>query len=344
MRKTIAVLVLSGMIWGCSSGETDPTENIKTESAPSQDVVTNALLKKAQAYFKVLPEAASIDRPIAQLGKALYYETALSANNQMSCNSCHMLDKYGVDNEVTSPGHTGERGERNSPSVYNAYFHIAQFWDGRAATLQEQAKGPVLNPIEMGLKDSIEAVNKIKAIEDYAAQFEKAFPGKTAPITYDNITEAIAEFEKTLRTPSRFDDYLNGDTNALSLKEKQGMEAFINNGCITCHTGPGLGGHMYQKFGLVNAPYWEYTGSERHDEGRYTVTNKESDKQVFKVASLRNVEKTAPYFHDGSVEHLEDAVSIMAKTQLGRDLPNEDVQAITTFLKSLTGKLPEYAL
>ena len=320
------------------SDDSSPKEENKTS------VANDKLLKQAQAYFKVLPEASSFDRPIAKLGKKLYYETALSFNGEMSCNSCHMLDNFGVDNEPTSPGHEGKRGDRNSPTVYNAYFHIAQFWDGRAEDLKAQAAGPILNPIEMGVADSVKAVENIEAIQDYVGLFKEAFPNEENPISYDNITEAIAEFEKTLRTPSKFDEYLSGNTDALNPEELKGMETFINSGCITCHMGPGLGGQMYQKFGLVNGPYWEYTGSERHDEGRFEVTGKEADKQMFKVATLRNVAKTAPYFHDGSVESLEEAVKIMGKTQLGRDLTDADVKSIVTFLNTLTGEIPEYAL
>lgn len=334
--------LFTAILVGCGgSPESNPDAGSK-EKAPEQK--ENKLLKKAQAYFKVLPEAESFDRPIAQLGKKLYYETALSFSGEMSCNSCHMLDKYGVDNEPTSPGHKGERGERNSPSVYNAYFHIAQFWDGRAEDLKAQAAGPILNPVEMGVADSNVAVKNIEAIQDYIGLFEKAFPNEEQPISYSNITGAIAEFEKTLRTPSKFDDYLAGNAEALNAEELKGMETFINSGCITCHMGPGLGGQMYQKFGLVNGPYWEYTGSERQDEGRFTVTGKESDKQFFKVAALRNVAKTAPYFHDGSVESLDEAVKIMGTTQLGRDLSDEDVSSIVVFLNTLTGEIPPYAL
>lgn len=319
----------------------------KTETAQPQKETPTAeqkLLKQAQAYFKVLPEAASFDRPIARLGKKLYYETALSFNGEMSCNTCHLLDNYGVDNEPTSPGHEGKRGDRNSPTVYNAYFHFAQFWDGRAEDLKAQAAGPILNPIEMGIADSSIAAKNIEGIQEYLSLFKESFPNDPQPINYDNITEAIGEFEKTLRTPSRFDEYLAGDITALNAEELKGMETFINSGCITCHMGPGLGGQMFQKFGLVKGPYWEYTGSKKHDEGKFEVTGKDIDKQMFKVAALRNVAKTAPYFHDGSVESLEEAVKIMGTTQLGRDLSDQDVKSIVTFLHTLTGEIPSHAL
>jgi cytochrome c peroxidase len=221
-------------------------------------------------------------------------------------------------------------------------LHIAQFWDGRAADLVEQAKGPILNPIEMGLKNEKEAVNRIKAIPDYKALFAEAFPGVKDPITYHNIALAIAEYEKALMSPAPFDAYLQGDLSSLDEQQRKGLKIFIETGCITCHTGVNLGGHMFQKFGLVKGPYWEFTGSEREDVGRYAVTNNEADMYVFKVPSLRNVEKTWPYFHDGSVADLGKAVKIMATTQLGRDLSNEQVNDIVAFLRSLTGEIPKH--
>ena len=351
MKKPyLLIATVAGLfgLYACGGGtssekETDTTEPVEKTTQVSEE--EQALLKKAQAYFKVLPEAKSFDRPIAQLGKKLYYENALSVSNKMSCNTCHQLDKYGVDNQPTSLGHDDvSRGDRNSPTVYNAYFHFAQFWDGRAADLKEQAMGPVLNPVEMGMPDSNQARESIKKIAEYKALFEEAFPNEEQPITFENIAEAIAEFEHTLRAPSKFDTYLEGDITALTSDEQKGLETFINSGCITCHNGAGLGGSMYQKFGLVKNPYWDYTGSERHDQGRFEVTGKETDKQFFKVAALRDVTKTAPYFHDGSVASLNDAVKIMAQTQLGRDLSDEEITSIVTFLDALTGEIPEHAL
>ena len=345
MKKAIITLFTGILLTSCGDSQSGDNQGSgqkqETEDRTEKDA---KIMKMANAYFKPLPEAKSFDRPIAKLGKKLYYETALSTSGEMSCNSCHMLDNFGVDNEPTSPGHDGTRGERNSPSVYNAYFHISQFWDGRAEDLKEQAKGPVLNPIEMGMTSEPAAVEAIVAIQDYAEMFNQAFPDDQNPVTFDNIAEAIAEFEHTLATPGAFDDYLNGDEDALSLEQRDGLQAFMDAGCTTCHMGPGLGGSMYQKFGLVEGPYWEYTGSERKDEGRFEVTEKESDRYVFKVPALRNVTKTAPYFHDGSVDDLGEAVKIMGKTQLGKDLDDETVKSIVTFLESLTGEAPDYAL
>jgi cytochrome c peroxidase len=265
------------------------------------------------------------------LGKRLYMDTRFSANGDLSCNSCHKLDNFGVDNEPTSPGTKGQRGGRNSPTVYNAALHVAQFWDGRAADVEAQALGPVLNPIEMGVASEAEVVKKIKGDKDYVASFKKAFPEERDPITFKNFGRAIGAFERTLLTPSRFDRFLKGDDSALTKDEIAGLKTFTEAGCITCHNGVGVGGSMYQKLGLVK-PY------STKDLGRFEHTKSESDKYFFKVPSLRNVEKTAPYFHDGSIKTLEEAVKIMGEYQLGRTLDDSQVQSIVTFLRSLTGE------
>lgn len=339
------ILLLTILLGSCvSKQENTESAEPKLMLEPEVKAPPSELWNQAVAYFKVLPKPADYQSPMAQLGKDLYYETALSVNGQLSCNSCHMLDKFGVDNEITSPGHDGTRGDRNSPTVYNTSFHIAQFWDGRASDLHEQAKGPILNPIEMGLADEATAEKRIQEIDAYHEKFKNAFPNSKKPITYNNITKAIAEFEKTLINPSRFDDYLNGDEEALTASEKSGLENFIEAGCISCHSGAGLGGHMYQKFGLIKGPYWEFTGSKTQDEGRSKVTGNDYEKFYFKVPALRNVEKTAPYFHDGSVADLSKAIDIMAQTQLGKQLSTEEIAKIEAFLKSLTGEIPSQAL
>ncbi len=338
-------LILSSVyMWACSSGGSNEPKEEKIMLEPEEPRMASELLQKARNFFKVLPEPASFERPIAKLGKDLYYETALSVNGELSCNSCHLLDEYGVDNEATSPGHDGTRGDRNSPSVYNTSFHIAQFWDGRAASLHEQAKGPILNPIEMGLPNERTAEKNIQAIPEYQEKFKEVFPDQNKPISYENITMAIAEFEKTLHTPSDFDEFLEGNENALTEEEKNGLQNFIDAGCITCHSGVGLGGHMYQKFGLVKGPYWEYTKSNLKDEGRAAVSGNDAEKYLFKVASLRNVSETGPYFHDGSVSSLEEAVKIMGVTQLNKKLSTDEVSSIVSFLNSLKGEIPQYAL
>ena len=285
-------------------------------------------------FFEPLPESI-IDEDknaaLIKLGKTLYLDPRLSVNDKIACNSCHQLDNYGVDSEPTSPGHDNKRGGRNSPTTMNAALHIAQFWDGRASDVEAQALGPILNPIEMGMPNKGAVVAKLKAIDEYQTLFAAAFPNQEFPFNYNNIGVAIGAFERTLLTPSRFDDYLNGDENALNEEELNGLDRFINAGCVTCHNGVVVGGNSYKKIGLVE-PY------ETDDMGRFEVTQIEGDKKVFKVPSLRNITKTGPYFHDGSVETLDEAIRLMAKHQLGKDVDAEFVEEVKAFLGSLTGK------
>lgn len=289
-----------------------------------------------KAAFAPLPDSApSAENPSnpakVALGKSLYFDTRLSKNGKMSCNSCHNIQTFGVDNEPTSPGHEGKRGGRNSPTSFNAALHIAQFWDGRAATVEKQALGPILNPGEMGMESEAQVVGILKADPKTVDAFKAAFPGEADPVTYPNVGNAIGAFERTLITPSRFDDFLKGDNKAISAEEKKGAELFLKTGCITCHNGATLGGMMYQKLGLVK----DYPTA---DMGRFELTKQESDKKIFKVPSLRNVAKTGPYFHDGSVKTLDEAVSIMGEYQLGKKLSKEEVSDIVAFLGSLTAK------
>ena len=203
-----------------------------------------------------------------QLGRMLFFEKRLSKNHDVSCNSCHDLAKYGVDNEPTSPGHKGQRGDRNSPTVYNAGGHVAQFWDGRAKDLEEQAKGPILNPVEMAMPDEAYVLRTLKSMPGYVDAFKKAFPDDANPVTYDNMAKAIGAFERKLVTPSRFDDWRGGDQDALNEQEKRGFATFIKLGCPTCHVGPAIGGTTFQKFGLIKP--WK----DQSDLGRFVVTEK----------------------------------------------------------------------
>ncbi|SEN27436.1 cytochrome-c peroxidase [Nitrosomonas marina] len=293
---------------------------------------------RLKQFFEPLPESIIDEQKNAaliKLGKKLYMDPRLSVNDKISCNSCHSLSNFGVDNEPTSPGHEGKRGDRNSPTTMNAALHIAQFWDGRAADVEEQALGPILNPVEMGMPSEEAVVNKLKGIAEYKALFAEAFGNEKDPLKYKNIGVAIGAFERTLLTPSRFDDFLRGDKNALSKNEKRGLKKFINMGCVNCHNGAVIGGNSYKKIGLV-VPY------ETSDMGRYGVTGLENDKKVFKVPSLRNITQTAPYFHDGSVETLDEAIELMAKHQLGRDhVGHGMIRDIKAFLGSLTAKSAE---
>jgi cytochrome c peroxidase len=268
-----------------------------------------------------------------ELGRRLYFETELSMNRRQSCNSCHMVDNQrgGVDNEPTSQGAFGKRGGRNSPTVLNAGFQFAQFWDGRAATLEEQAKGPVLNPIEMAMPSEGEVLSRLKASKTYPPLFKQAFPKAAEPITYDNYASAVAAFERTLITRDRFDDFLKGDDQALSPAELRGLNVLLTAGCTTCHHGPLLGGNAYHKMGLVHA-------YDTKDKGRAEVTKDEDDEYKFKVPTLRNIAITQPYFHDGSQARLDDAVTKMAWHQLGKPLSPDEVKSLVTFLHTLTDK------
>ena len=282
----------------------------------------------------VLPLSANANEGKIALGKKLYFDTKLSLANDISCNSCHDLSNYGVDSKATSPGHKGQLGDRNSPTVYNAASHIAQFWDGRAKDVEEQALGPVLNPVEMAMPSEEAVLERLKADKDYPGMFKAAFPEDKDPVTFVNMGKAIGAFERTLTTTSRFDKYQAGDKSVLTAEEIAGYQKFQSTGCTTCHFGKDFGGSMYQKLGLVK-PY------PTEDTGRFKHTGNEADKYFFKVPSLLNIAKTGPYFHDGSIKTLNEAVKIMAEYQLGRDLSDEDVKSIVTFLNSLTGELPK---
>jgi cytochrome c peroxidase len=268
------------------------------------------------------------------LGRMLFYDTRLSKSQTIACNSCHDLSNYGVDGEPTSEGFKGQRGDRNSPTVYNAAAHFVQFWDGRASDVEAQAKGPVLNPVEMAMSSAEAVIAVLESMPEYVAAFKRAFPKEGKPVTYDNMALAIGAFERGLLTPSRWDKFLNGDKAALTAEEQAGFHAFVSAGCSTCHAGALLGGNLFQKIGVMK-PY-----PDASDPGRYKVTRVESDKMMFKVPSLRNVAKTAPYFHNGKVATLDQAVAQMADYQLDKQLPASEISSIVAFLNALTGIVP----
>ncbi len=309
------------------------------------DLADGELWINSSKVFKSLP-VSSVDftkEALAkiELGKLLYFDKRLSKNGTQSCNSCHDLEKYGVDNLSFSPGDgKGTLGGRNSPTSLNAFLHITQFWDGRAKDVEEQAKGPILNPVEMGMPSAEAVVARISAIPEYVSLFKTAYPGQE--IDYNKLTASIGYFERTLVTPSRFDKFLNTDFEALTKEEKIGLQTFIEVGCPTCHAGVAVGGGQYQKFG-VYGNYWEATGSKKVDNGKFDLSKNEAEKFVFKVPGLRNVAKTYPYFHDGSVKNLDDAIRIMGKLQLNKDLTDKQVKSIQVFLESLTGEVPASA-
>ena len=293
------------------------------------------LQSQAKAMFGTLPAtmpgAENDSAALIALGETLYMDTRLSVNDSQSCNTCHNVTSAGpgVDNTQFSPGAIeGKFGGRNAPTVWNAGFQLAQFWDGREADLKGQAKGPILNPDEMAMPSEQAVIDKISAISEYQTAFKAAFNTDNA-ITYDNLAHAIAAFERTLITKDRFDQYMQGDVTAFNQQEKAGLQAFINTGCTACHNGPTLGGTTYQKLGLVKAY------ENQADQGRFDLTNKPADKMVFKVAMLRDVARTAPYFHDGKIETLEEAVKTMAALQLGRELDDKTTADIVAFLKAM---------
>lgn len=335
----VIIAIISLGMWSCTQSPQKGGTKISGDEAQFP-----GLMENAKSLFSPLQGVANNpENPITPekvlLGQTLYFEKRMSKEGNISCNSCHNLDTYGVDNQPTSPGDGGERGGRNSPTVLNAAYHFTQFWDGRAKDVEEQAGGPILNPIEMSMPDQEFVIRRLKEIKGYQDLFARAFPGESDPINYGNIQKSIAAFERGLITPSRFDDYLNENEAAFTAAEKKGLQTFISTGCTACHSGAVLGGSMYQKFGLVGN-YWDFTKSEKVDNGRYLVTNNEADKYLFKVPSLRNIEKTYPFFHDGSVASLDEAVIIIAKLQLNKDLTPLEVQEIITFLKTLTGTVP----
>jgi cytochrome c peroxidase len=310
--------------------------------------VDEDLFIQAKQFFSPLPqvmvsEKNSITSEKVKLGKTLFYESRISVDGTVSCIKCHPISLYGADGLKKSIGNNCKVNPRNAPTLFNAAAQISAHWIGNRTDVEDQAKQSVIGPPSFGLPSYEALEKKLKEIKGYNDLFRKAFPKDDHSMTVDNFAKAIGAFERTLVTPSPFDAFLKGDKGGLKEKEKRGLKTFIQVGCTACHLGQYLGGQMYQKFGIVE-PYWKYTKSEMIDEGRYVVTKNESDKYLFKVPVLRNVSKTAPYFHDGSVDKLEDAVWIMGKVQFGRDLTKPQIEDMIAFFISLTGKISEEAL
>jgi cytochrome c peroxidase len=340
----VALLVLAcGRSEAPARDATTPARaNAATSSAASisSAPVQGAAIGAAElAMFARLPEqmtANGVSPTTAQvdLGRALYYDNRLSGNHSLSCNGCHPLNGFGADGRARSFGDHGQTGGRNAPTVYNAAGHIAQFWDGRAPSVEQQAKGPVLNPAEMGMPDSNAVLAHLRASTEYRAAFRAAYPAQRVPISYDNAARAIGAFERGLVTPGRWDRFLAGDRAALTAEEQRGLKTFVSVGCAGCHNGAYVGGGSFQKLGLVSA--WPGLA----DSGRITVTRRPADLHVFKVAALRNVARTAPYFHDGAVATLPEAIRLMGRHQVGRELTAEQVRDIVAWLDALTGEVP----
>jgi len=304
-------------------------------SAPSSLEVNPRMLRR----FRPLPAEIAGGGAVrtsekVDLGRMLYFDPRLSRGGEISCNSCHPLDDYGTDHKAVSIGDAGHAGERNAPTTYNAAGHFAQFWDGRAPDVEAQARVPILNPVEMAMPDEARVVATLERVPGYVEAFRAAFPGEADPVTVANVGRAIGAFERGLLTPSRWDDYLRGERSALTAAEKEGLKTFLNVGCMVCHTGTFVGGATFERVGVVEP--WP----NQRDLGRERVTHAPADAMVFKVPSLRNVARTAPYFHDGSATTLQQAVRMMARHQLGLELPEPQVDAIVAWLKSLTGDPP----
>jgi cytochrome c peroxidase len=303
-----------------------------------------ALLKQAQEIFKPLPKAVDMpDLPSAgprvKLGRMLFFDARLTIDGNMSCSSCHQPAFYGTDALPRSIGVKQRPHPRNAPTVLNTGALNIVHWRGDRDSLEDQAAKATTSPITSGQPDEKAVIERLSSVAGYVPLSEAAFPNEPQPMRLQSVATAISAYERTLLTPSPFDVYLAGNQEALSAKARAGLAKFINTGCVACHNGVGIGGGMYQKFGVVEG-YWKATGSEPVDKGRADVTNDPADLYVFRVASLRNVAMTAPYFHDGSVATLPEAVKIMARVQLGVTLNDADTHDIVAFLESLTGELP----
>lgn len=310
-----------------------------------QAAMSNELLEEAKDYFKPIPSVVpsvknnAVTGDKIELGKMLFFDPRLSSSALISCNTCHNLGMGGDDNLETSIGHGWQKGPRNAPTVLNAVFNAAQFWDGRAEDLKAQAKGPVQAGVEMANTPAqVEAT--LKSMPEYVERFGTAFPGEDQAVTFDNMAKAIEAFEATLITPhSRFDQFLEGNVKVMNDEEKNGLKLFMDKGCAACHAGVNLGGEGYYPFGVVEQPGADILPAD--DKGRFAVTKTADEEYVFRAGPLRNIELTAPYFHSGKVWDLEQAVAIMGTSQLGEELSDAEIKAITAFLKTLTGEQPK---
>jgi cytochrome c peroxidase len=329
MRRVRAIVLGSIAVFGISA------------AVAADDV---SLLKQAQQIFR--PLAKDISAPGTEemkeriaLGRLLFFDPRITVDGNVSCATCHQPALYGTDGRPTSIGVQQRPHPRNAPTVLNSGVNIIVHWRGDRESLEDQAIKALGSPITNGQPDIGAALDRLKRIPGYAPLFNTAFPGDTAPLNVGNVASAIAAFERTLSTPASFDAYLAGDVNAISPAARAGLATFISAGCSTCHNGIGIGGSMYQKFGIAE-DYWAATGSRPIDRGRADVTGNPDDLYMFRVPSLRNVAMTAPYFHDGSVATLSEAVKVMARVQLGLKPSDREISDIVAFLNSLTGELP----
>ncbi|MEZ6005612.1 MAG: cytochrome c peroxidase [Planctomycetota bacterium] len=325
LRATVAPLMGALVLIGFSACNKDKGQAVPTAAGPPD-------LRAPFQSWPNSPAAPVASTPeIVALGERLYHETALSKGGDVSCATCHALDNFGQDGKKVSSGTSGLLGKRNAPTSINAFRQFAQFWDGRADSVETQSTMPMLTDVEHGLVSEDQIVEILQGVGDYPAAFAKAFGASDQlALTADNVRAAIGAFERTLVTHSPFDAWLDGDDNALSAEQKKGLETFVASGCTMCHSGRAVGGGMFQKLGLVKAV-------ETEDLGRFQVTGNEADKYMFKVPTLLNIERTGPYMHDGRFDSLEEAIRFMGDVQLGKALSDEDVKSIAVFLGALTG-------
>ncbi|HEX7670003.1 MAG TPA: cytochrome c peroxidase [Polyangiaceae bacterium] len=309
-------------------------------AAPVPSVAPGIEIDSAKlALYTPLPDAmeskANPSTPDkVALGRMLFFDQRLSKSQETSCNTCHDLEKFGVDGNAVPTNGKGPLGLRNTPTVYNAALAFVQDWDGRSETVEDQAKDHLTSPTAMAATSAESVIDTLKSVPGYVDAFKKAFPDDDVPMSAPNLAKAIGAFERKLVTPSKWDRYLKGDKSALGEDEKKGFLAFIDTGCAACHMGPLVGGIMYQKLGLVKP--WP----NAKDKGRSLVTKSASDDMMFKASALRNIERTAPYFHDGSTKTLEEAVKMMATYQLNKELSDETIKSIVTWFAALTGAPP----
>ena len=335
----VVMVLLLLLLAACGQTTTAPEATAVPPTEVAAVAAPDEYTSAALASFLPLPEVVEpteyeITEEMVTLGRMLFYEPRISISQEISCNSCHLLDNYGVDGLQFSLGHDGKPVGRNSPTVYNAALHISQFWDGRAADVEAQAQGPILASGEMGMPDPDYVLFVLNTIPGYKPLFEAAFPDDADPINYDNVGRAIGAFERALITPGPFNELLTGNESALNDQEKRGLALFVSTGCTTCHYGEAIGGERYAVLGQVT-PYPDVT-----DEGRFAITGEEADMHAFKVPSLLNIAETGPYLHNGSITTLEEMVKLMATYQLGKELTDTQVTDIVAFLNALTGEVP----
>ncbi|HZE75596.1 MAG TPA: cytochrome c peroxidase [Gemmatimonadales bacterium] len=341
----VALVAAGGLgLTGCRTGPAARTGPGAAAHPSHLTAADSSLLAQARALFKPLPAsmataAAPTSRERVTLGRALFFDPRVSLDGTVSCSRCHQPALYGTDGLALPIGVQSRVNPRNAPTVLNAALQFVEHWRGDRTSVEDQATRALIGPPSFGLPDYATAVARLKTL-GYESQFRSAFPGDSQPVTAENWGKAIGAYERTLVTPSPFDAFLAGDPAALDPPAKAGLQKFIGFGCTSCHNGVGVGGGLYQKFGLVK-PYWTATGSAHVDQGRADVTHNSADQYVFKVPSLRNVAMTPPYFHDGSVATLSAAVHVMGEVQLGRQLAAADVDDLAAFLRSLTGPLPD---